>query len=98
MFDLTLTPTTDSLPRLEQIAAFLHQARASFDEQDQRISILLPGAYLGEIVRRERGGAWRVDPALGLPLVDLPGGTMWSPMEAVRARLESRKTWSLPSP
>jgi hypothetical protein len=89
LFGLTLTPTTDSLPALEQIAHFLWQARASFDEQDQRINILLLGAYLGEIVRRERGGAWRVDPALGLPLVDLPGGEVWSPMEAARQRLEA---------
>jgi hypothetical protein len=88
LFGLTLTPTTDSLPALEQIAAFLRQARASFDQQDQRINILLLGTYLGEIVRRDRGGAWRVDAALGLPLVDLPGREAWSPMEAARARLE----------
>ncbi len=97
LFGLTLTPTPDSLPSLEQIAAFLWQARASFDEQDRRINILLLGAYLGEIVRRERGGAWRVDPALGLPLVDLPDGEMWSPMEATRARLETGVAWDLPS-
>jgi hypothetical protein len=48
LFDLTLTPTVDSLPALEQIAAFLWQARASFGEQDRRINILLLGAYLGE--------------------------------------------------
>ena len=89
LFDLTLTPTTDSLPALEQIARFLRQARASFDEQDQRINILLLGAYLGEIVRRQRGGAWRVEPALGLPLVDLSDGTSWSPMDAARLRLEA---------
>ncbi len=87
LFGLTLTPTADSLPSLEQIASFLHQARASFDEQDQRINILLLGAYLGEIVRRERGGVWRVDAALGLPLVDLPGGEVWSPMDAAQSRL-----------
>lgn len=101
LFDLTLTPMVDSLPALEQIAAFLRQARASFDQQDQRINILLLGAYLGEIVRRERGGAWRVDPARGLPLVDLPGGEVWSPMELVRMWLETGKTWvegDLPAP
>ena len=98
LFGLTLTPTTDSLPGLEQIAAFLCQARASFDQQDQRINILLLGAYLGEIVRRDRAGAWRVDPTLGLPLVDLPGGEAWSPMEAVQARLEIGAAWDLPSP
>ncbi len=87
LFGLALTPTTDSLPALEQIAAFLRQARASFDQQDQRINILLLGTYLGEIVRRERGGAWRIDPALGLPLVELPGGEVWSPMEAARLQL-----------
>jgi hypothetical protein len=89
LFGLTLTPTVDSLPALEQIAHFLHQARASFDQQDQRINILLLGTYLGEIVRRDRAGAWRVDPALGLPLVDLSDGTSWSPMDAVRLRLEA---------
>lgn len=98
LFGLTLTPTTDSLPALEQIAHFLRQADASFDQQDQRINILLLGAYLGEIERRQRGGAWRVDPALGLPLVDLPGGEVWSPMEAVQLRLESGAAWELPSP
>lgn len=91
LFGLTLTPSADSLPALEQIAAFLRQARASFDQQDQRINILLLGTYLGEIVRRERGGAWRVDPALGLPLVDLPGGEVWSPLEAAQRRLEAGK-------
>ena len=89
LFGLTLTPTTDSLPALEQIAAFLRQARASFDQQDQRINILLLGTYLGEIVRRERDSAWRVDPALGLPLVDLPDGEAWSPMEAAQVWLET---------
>ncbi len=98
LFGLTLTPSADSLPALEQIAAFLHQARARFDAQDQRINILLLGAYLGEIVRREQGGAWRVDPALGLPVVDLPDGAVWSPMEAAQARLESGVTWEIPSP
>lgn len=87
LFGLALTPSADSLPALEQIAAFLRQARASFDQQDQRINVLLLGAYLGEIVRRERGGAWRVDPALGLPLVDLPDGEVWSPMDAARLQL-----------
>jgi hypothetical protein len=89
LFGVTLTPNPASLPALEQIAAFLWQTRARFDAQDQRINILLLGAYLGEVVRREQGGAWRVDPALGLPLVDLPDGTAWSPMEAVQARLEA---------
>ena len=89
LFGLTLTPTTDSLPALEQVAAFLHQARASFDEQDQRINILLLGAYLGETVRRARGGVWRVDEALALPLVDLTDGMQWSPMDAARLRLET---------
>ena len=98
LFGLTLTPTVDSLPALEQIAAFLCQARASFDQQDQRINILLLGTYLGEIVRRERGGAWRVDPALGLPLVELPGGAVWSPMETVQTRLETGVAWDHPSP
>ncbi len=98
LFGLTLTPTPDSLPALEQIAAFLCQARASFDQQDQRINILLLGAYLGEIVRRERGGIWRVDPALRLPLVDLADGEVWSPMVAVQARLEIGAAWDLPSP
>ena len=87
LFGLTLAPTRNSLPALEQIAGFLHQARAIFDEQDQRINLLLLGTYLGEIVRRERGGAWRVDPALGLPLVDLPDGEVWSPMDAARLQL-----------
>ncbi|HSN73800.1 MAG TPA: hypothetical protein VL334_01770 [Anaerolineae bacterium] len=98
LFDLTLTPTPDSLPALEEIAAFLRQARASFDEQDRRINILLLGTYLGEIVRRARFGAWRVDAALGLPLVELPGGEVWSPMEAVRAGLEMGVAWDIPSP
>jgi hypothetical protein len=98
LFDLALAPTVDGLPALEQIAAFLWQARASFDEQDQRINILLLGSYLGEIVRRDQGGAWRVDPALGLPLVELPGREAWSPMEAARARLEMGVAWDLPSP
>ena len=89
LFGLTLTPTVDSLPALEQIAHFLWQARASFDEQDQRINILLLGTYLGETVRRARDGAWRVDAALGLPLIDLPDGTLWSPMEAARVWLET---------
>lgn len=98
LFDLALAPHLDSLPALEQIAAFLWQARASFDEQDRRIDILLLGTYLGEIGRRDQGGAWRVDPALGLPLVDLPGGEVWSPMETARARLEAGVAWDLPSP
>lgn len=98
LFGLTLMPSADSLPALEQIAAFLHQARASFDQQDQRINILLLGAYLGEIVRRDQGGAWRVDPALGLPLIDLPDGEVWSSMEAVQARLEMGVAWDFPSP
>ncbi len=98
LFGLTLTPTVDSLPALEQIAHFLYQARARFDQQDQRINILLLGAYLGEIVRRERGGVWRVDPALGLPLVDIPGGEVWSPMEAAQTRLETGVAWDHPSP
>jgi hypothetical protein len=98
LFDLTLTPTPDSLPALEEIAAFLRQARASFDEQDRRINILLLGAYLGEIVRRARGGVWRVDAALGLPLVDLPGGEVWIPMESARTRLETGVAWDIPSP
>ncbi len=50
LFGLTLTPTVDSLPALEQIASFLRQARASFDEQDQRINILL----LGDVPGRDR--------------------------------------------
>ena len=96
LFGLAITPTPDSLPALEQIAAFLHQARASFDQQDQRINILLLGTYLGEIVRRERGGAWRVDPALGLPLVELPDGEVWSPMEMTRTRLALGQKWDIP--
>jgi hypothetical protein len=98
LFGLTLTPTLDGLPALEQIAAFLWESQASFGEQDRRINILLLGTYLGEIVRRERDGVWRVDPALGLPLVDLPGRETWSPMEAARARLEMGVAWGLPSP
>lgn len=98
LFGVTLTPNPASLPALEQIAAFLWQARARFDEQDRRIDILLLGAYLGEIVRRERGGAWRVDPALGLPLVDLPDGEAWNPIQATQARLESGLAWNIPSP
>jgi hypothetical protein len=74
---------------LEQIAAFLWEAQASFGEQDRRINILLLGTYLGEIVRRDQGGVWRVDPALGLPLVDLPGREAWSPMGVA---------WDFPSP
>jgi hypothetical protein len=89
LFDLTLAPSPDSLPALEQIAGFLWQTRAHFDQQDQRINILLLGTYLGETVRRARDGAWRVDAALGLPLIDLPDGTVWSPMEAARVWLET---------
>lgn len=88
LFGLTLTPDPASLSALEQIAAFLWQARASFDQQDRRINILLLGTYLGETVRRARGGAWRVDPARNLPLVDLPGGQVWSPLDTAQRRLE----------
>lgn len=96
LFVVTLTPNLDSLPALEQIADFLQQARARFDEQDRRINVLLLGAYLGEMVRREGGGIWRVDPAAGLPLIDLPDGRVWSPMTAMSARLAGERALELP--
>jgi hypothetical protein len=98
LFGLALTPSPDSLPALEQIASFLWQAQASFDEQDRRINVLLLGTYLGEAVRLARNGGWRVDPLQGLPLLDLPDGQVWSPMEAARARLETGLAWDLPLP
>lgn len=96
LFDVALTPSLDSLPELEQIASFLQQTRARFDEQDRRINVLLLGAYLGEIVRRQLGGVWRVDSVAGLPLVDLPDGRTWSPMEAMATRLAEGRTLELP--
>lgn len=96
LFDVTLTPSLDSLAALEQIADFLQQARARFDEQDRRINVLLLGAYLGEMARRQLGGAWRVDPAAGVPLVDLPDGRTWSPMAAMAERLTGGQALALP--
>lgn len=80
LFEVPLSPSAVSLPALRQIVDFLWQMRASFDEQDRQINVLLLGAYLGEIVRREQNGRWRVDAAQGLPVVDLPDGQVFSPM------------------
>lgn len=96
LFAVTLTPSLDSLPALEQIADFLQQAHARFDDQDRRINLLLLGAYLGEMVRRQGDGTWRVDPAVGLPLVDLQDGRVWSPMAAMTARLAGERPLELP--
>lgn len=82
LFNMTLTPAAGSLPDLERIADFLWQMRSSFDDQDRQINVLLLGTYVGEIVRRERGGAWRVDATQGLPVVDLPDGEVFNPMAA----------------
>lgn len=89
LFDMALTPAAASLPDLERIADFLWQMRASFDEQDRQINVLLLGTYYGEIVRRERGGVWRVDATVGLPVVDLPDGDAFSPMAIVGRRLST---------
>lgn len=96
LFGLALSPGPASLPALEQIASFLQSAQASFDEQDRRINLLLLGAYLGEMGRRQQGGAWRIDPVLGLPLIDLPGGAVWSPIEAAQMRLAGGQALALP--
>lgn len=80
LFEATLSPSMAGLPALRQIVDFLWQMRASFDERDRQINVLLLGAYLGEIVRREQGGRWRVAAAHGLPVVDLPDGQEFSPM------------------
>jgi hypothetical protein len=82
LFGMALTPTAANLPNLERIADFLWQMRASFDEQDRQINVLLLGTYLGEIARREQSGRWRVDAAAGLPVIDLPDGEVLSPMAA----------------
>lgn len=87
IFELRLTPTPASLPALEEIADFLWLMRERFDAQDQQINVLLLGTYLGEIVRRAEGGAWRMDVTAGLPVVDLPDGQPFRPMEAVGRRL-----------
>lgn len=87
LFDLELTPDLAALPALVQLADFLHRMEESFDEQDRQINVLLLGTYLGEILRREAGGEWRVDQALGLPVVILPGGQQVSPMRAVQQHL-----------
>lgn len=89
LFDLSLRPDAASLPALEHIADFLWQMAATFNEMDRRVNVLLLGAYLGELVRRERGGRWRVDAALGLPVIDLPDGQVFSPMKAVGQRLSA---------
>ena len=89
LFGVTLTPSLSSLPALEQIADFLWQMRARFQEEDRRINILLLGTYLGEIVRRATDGEWRVDPDLGLPLITLADGTHFDPIGAVQQRLDT---------
>ncbi|MCS6843991.1 MAG: hypothetical protein NZ528_06665 [Caldilineales bacterium] len=87
LFGLALTPTLASLPALEEIADFLWQMRERFDLHDRQINLLLLGTYLGEMVRRAEGGAWRVDAGAGLPVVDRPDGRVFRPMEAVGQRL-----------
>jgi hypothetical protein len=89
LFDIQLTPAVTSLPDLERITAFLYQMRASFDAQDRQINVLLVGTYMGEIERRERGGAWRVDAGRGLPVVDLPDGAVFDPMTLAAPRLSA---------
>jgi hypothetical protein len=88
LFNVELAPEPEALLTLERMADFLWQMRDSFDDQDRRINILLLGTYLGEVVRRELGGAWQVDPTLGLPLVMLPDGQAFNPMGAVQQRLD----------
>ena len=88
LFNVELTPEPDALLTLERMADFLWQVRDSFDDQDRRINILLLGTYLGEVVRRQVGGAWKVDADLGLPLVMLPDGQAFNPMGAVQRRLD----------
>ena len=89
LFDVTLSPSLQYLPALEQIADFLWRMRDRFQEEDRRINILLLGTYLGEMVRRAVDGEWWVDPDLGLPLVVLADGQRFDPMGAVQQRLET---------
>lgn len=89
LFDLPLSPAMESLSVLEEIAEFLWQMRASFDDQDHRVNILLLGTYLGEVMRRGAGGTWLVEPEAGLPVVILPDGHAFSPMSVVQQRLEA---------
>lgn len=91
LFDLQLAPELAALPALVQLAESLRQMQEAFDARDRRINILLLGTYLGEMVRRETGGEWQVDAALGLPVILLPGGQRFSPMDAIRQRLTAAR-------
>lgn len=60
---VVLDYTPDSVERVEELLAVLHEKRASGQLPDEQVSFaaLQYGAYIGEVIRRKHGGTWAID-------------------------------------
>jgi hypothetical protein len=93
IFQIDLDFSEGSIARIEEIAARQYREISSgvlpVEETLQRSSIAW-GAYLGEVMRKHKGGSWRIPqdgPYKGIYVLEFPGGGQVSPPAKVHGRL-----------
>jgi hypothetical protein len=99
-FKLQLDYTEASIPRVEHALGEIHKHMGAKAEQNKAAIVNLSngfGSYLGEVLRRKHGGAWRVNlPNFppGVEGLDI-NGTILAPLQQVFLRITKGAQYSI---